>query len=215
MRVKKALCNIAIGILFTLFLISIGVIAVVNCRSIYRYDVKHLNLVEETGYSKEEILKNYDALIDYCSPFNHEELRFPTLPSSDSALSHFEEVKNIFVSFYFILPITTILLIMAILYKRKRSEYMYLRTSAITCIILPLIVAGGSAINFDRTFVLFHKILFNNDDWIFDPRTDPIITLLPEEFFLHCALFIVAVVLLGSLFLYLLYRRQKNQFRRN
>ena len=31
-----------------------------------------------------------------------------------------------------------------------------------------------------------HKILFNNDDWLFDYETDPIIYLLPEEFFLTC-----------------------------
>ncbi|MDO5291945.1 MAG: TIGR01906 family membrane protein [bacterium] len=211
METKRKLSNLGIGILFTLFFISIGVILVINCRNIYRHDIKALNLVEQTGYSQEEIIKNYDALIDYCSPFNKGELRFPTLPSSESALSHFKEVKDIFIAFYFIAIITGIMLVMAIFYKRKKKDYGYLRTSSITCIVLPLLVGAACAINFDQTFILFHKLFFNNDDWLFDPITDPIILLLPEEFFLHCAIFIVIFVLLGSGILYLLYRRHKKQ----
>lgn len=214
MGAKKTLTDIGIGILFTLFFISFGLIVVINCRNIYKHDVKKLNLVEQTGYSEGDILSNYNALIDYCSPFYKDELRFPTLPSSESALSHFVEVKNIFIAFYFILPITAIMLIMAILYKRKQNDYKYLRTSALTCIVLPSIVGAACAINFDRTFILFHKLFFNNDDWLFNPKTDPIILLLPEEFFLHCAILIVAIVLLGSTLLYLIYRYKNHRHRR-
>ncbi len=56
-----------------------------------------------------------------------------------------------------------------------------------------------------------HKIFFRNDDWMFNPSTDPIINLLPETFFLHCALIIILIIFLGSLILYLCYRHQKNQ----
>ena len=45
--------------------------------------------------------------------------------------------------------------------------------------MLPIVV------NFEGSFVLFHKTMFNNDYWIFDPNLDPVINILPEEFFFH------------------------------
>jgi integral membrane protein (TIGR01906 family) len=44
-------------------------------------------------------------------------------------------------------------------------------------------------------FVLFHKIMFNNDFWLLDPNTDKLIVLLPEQFFIHAT----AAILIRSL----------------
>ena len=209
MKKKSSLSNLGIGVLFTIFFIALGLVLVINFRSLYRFDMKQMNLSTNTGYSEEEIMANYNALIDYCSPFFKGELKFPTLPSSQSAISHFVEVKDIFVLFFSLVPITGVLLFGIILYKHKKRDYSYLFTSSITCIVLPALVGLACMINFDKTFVLFHRLVFNNDDWLFDPNTDPIILLLPEQFFMHCALFIVVFVLLGSLSLLFLYRRCK------
>ncbi len=46
---------------------------------------------------------------------------------------------------------------------------------------------------FDKAFVLFHQVFFDNDDWMFDYRTDPIISFLPETFFFLCFLLIVTI----------------------
>ena len=57
--------------------------------------------------------------------------------------------------------------------------------------------------NFDRFFVMFHGVFFNNDAWIFNPATDPIINVLPETFFLHC--FILFFILLEIFYLLPIY----------
>lgn len=210
---RRSITNILIGILFTLFFISLSVILVLNCRLLYHVDVKALHLSEQTGYSEEVINDNYDTLIDYCSPFYRGELRFPSLPSSDSALSHFEEVKVIFVSLYYIAIISGILLLFSIVRRRKQNDVSYLKTASATCIILPSIVGIASMLNFNKTFIIFHQLVFSNDDWLFDPATDPIILLLPEAFFMHCAIAIVLLVLLGSGILYWIYRRKQVKLR--
>ena len=196
--------NILIGILFTLFFISISVIIILNTRSLYYNNIDRLELEQYSGLDRETIIENYDALIDYCSPFYQGELEFPSLPSSESGISHFVETKVIFVSFYYIAAITGILLLFIILYKKRLHDTSYLRTSAITIIVLPCIVGIATALNFEKTFLLFHKLVFRNDDWLFDPITDPIINLLPEEFFMYCAIGIVILVLIGSLLLFLI-----------
>lgn len=203
------------GILFTLFFISAGLIAAINFRPLYYADIKLLNLEAESGLSASVIKENYDALIDYCSPFYKGELSFPSLPASESGLSHFAEVKVLFNFFYISGLVTLILLIGIIIYERKKKNHEYLLISSITMILLPFICLIGSAIDFSKTFELFHRIAFSNDDWLFDPVTDPVINILPESFFLQCALIIIFAVLIGSLILYLRYRSYRRLARKN
>ena len=83
-----------------MFFISFAVIFTVNFRPLYYYDIDYLQISEYSSYDKEVIIRNYDALIDYNSPFYKGELKFPDLTSSKEGLQHFVEVKNIFVAFY-------------------------------------------------------------------------------------------------------------------
>ncbi len=195
--------NILIGIIFTLFFISIGVIAAVNFRFIYYFDINYLDIPASSGYDVETIKENYDALIDYNSPFFKGDLEFPSLPSSKEGLQHFVEVKNIFVSIYGIFGVTLILLIFIIIYKAKKKDTSYLLVSSITVLVLPIIILLGCMVNFDAAFVLFHKLFFRNDFWLFDPALDPVINILPDTFFLHSLLVIIFFVFLGSITLYL------------
>lgn len=197
--------DLAIGILFTLLFISLSVVITINFRPLYYFDIDALNIEENSGYSEQEIRANYDALIDYSSPFFKGKLNFPTLPASESGLIHFKEVKNIFNFFYLLSAVTLILAICIIIYKHKKKDISYLLVSSITSVALPLLIAGSLAIDFDRAFVLFHKLFFNNDYWLFDPDTDPVIHILPDTFFLHSALMIIFLVISASATLFVIY----------
>jgi len=201
--------DIAYGIIFTLLFISIAVVITVNFRPLYYMDIKLLNIEATSGLDKDTIKKNYDALIDYSSPFFRGDLKFPSLDSSENGLIHFSEVKNIFTAFYIIGAISLVLGIIIIIFKSKKKDYSYLMVSAITAVVLPLLLAIYMAIDFDRAFVVFHKIFFRNDYWLFDPVTDPVITILPDEFFMHCAIMIILIVLFFSLLFILIYKKAK------
>ena len=59
-----------------------------------------------------------------------------------------------------------------------------------------LIVGALAATNFERAFVIFHSLFFpGKTNWLFDWRTDPIILLLPEDFFRNCAILILALLI--------------------
>lgn len=207
--------NILIGILFMLAFISIGVVASLNFRFIYYLDINLLDIPQTSGYSREVILENYNALIDYNSPFYNGELEFPSLPASTSGIIHFKEVKNIFVSFYYIGIVSILTLAFIIYHKNKQKDYRYLRVSAITVLVVPLITAVGVLLNFDATFVFFHKIFFRNDYWLFDPVTDPVINILPDTFFLHCLIVIIVFVVIGSMSLFSVSRTLDNRRRKS
>ena len=168
-----------------------------------KYDTKYVEMIKE----------NYDALIDWCSPFYTEELDFPTLPESASGVSHFVEVKVIFNIFFVMLFVTPLFLASLIFMQYKRGSSSWMLAAPVIVCVLPLLVGLACAIDFNRIFVLFHQLVFNNDDWLFSPTEDPIILFLPERFFMQCALIIVATVLLGCAALFALHaiikRRKK------
>ena len=64
-----------------------------------------------------------------------------------------------------------------------------------------LIILLGIIINFNATFILFHKIFFRNDLWILDPRTDYLLIMFPERFFLEvCLAILIVFVIINLLF---------------
>ena len=69
-----------------------------------------------------------------------------------------------------------------------------------------MLLAIPIAIDFNTCFILFHKIMFSNDYWIFDPQLDPVINMLPEEFFMHMGIVILVIMLIVSIILQLIYR---------
>ena len=78
-------------------------------------------------------------------------------------------------------------------------------------VAIPAALGVLIALNWETVFVLFHKIVFHNNYWIFDAATDPVITILPDTFFMHCALMILALVVLGSIICLLAYRHAKHK----
>jgi integral membrane protein (TIGR01906 family) len=98
------------------------------------------------------------------------------------------------------------------IYKNvKDKEYDFLKLTSIFSIGIPAIIALIASADFDRAFVLFHKIAFRNNYWIFDARTDPVINILPENFFMHCFIMIVCIVIILSIISYMIYRKKAKE----
>lgn len=56
-------------------------------------------------------------------------------------------------------------------------------------ILAPLaVLAVWAAVDFDSAFTFFHKILFTNDLWLLDPRTDLLINICPQSMFMSMGL---------------------------
>ena len=193
----------------TLFIISAAVVVTLNFRPLYYLDVDLLHIAETSGLPRAEILENYNTLIDYNSIFGTKELVFPTLAMSETGCIHFEEVKNVFAFFEITLIVSGVLVLAGVIYRHFKKNPGYLLLSGILTVALPLVLGILIALNWQTVFILFHKIVFRNDYWIFDAATDPVITILPDAFFMHCALLILALVVLGSVVCLLLYRHFK------
>lgn len=203
----KIFRNTVSALVLMLFIISAAVTITLNFRPLFYFDIDYLDIEAQSGFSKEDIRKNYDALIDYNSMFNHDTLEFPTLPMSEGARIHFEEVKQIFVAIEYIFIASGIIgLALLLLLICKFKEFLFLKLASILTIAIPAVLAILISINWEVAFVIFHHIFFNNDYWLFYPDNDPVILMLPDEFFFHCAAMILILVILGSLISFMIYR---------
>ncbi|SET65457.1 TIGR01906 family membrane protein [[Clostridium] polysaccharolyticum] len=205
-KARICISEFYIALVITLLSISFWSTFVLYFRPIYKWAVSLFHIERSSGLSKQVMYENYNALINYYYPWVKGNLSLPSLPQSSHAIQHFAEVKDIFNLFLFIIPVTLILLLVYLWCKRGQKNLHFLKTASITMIAAPLVLGCGFATNFDKTFETFHKLFFDNDYWIFDPNTDPIINMLPEQFFMLCGIFIIGFVLLTSLFCFLLYK---------
>jgi len=197
--------QILLGIILAFTFLSEAVVFTLNFRPLYEWDMKNYNLEESTGISAETIMKQYDTLIAYNRIGGPDTLSFPDLTASETGLFHFAEVKQLFLFFQWGLILGILFSAAGIFYFRKKSK-LYLEVAGLISLIAPVIVGILALLFWDYFFVAFHKIFFRNNYWLFDETTDPIILLLPDGFFLHCAMLIVGLFLAGGAISMVLYK---------
>ncbi len=210
-KARREYGDILVGLLFLVVFIAAGLAFVVHFRPLYFSNIKWLKLEEITGISSVVIKSDYNALIDYLNPFSNGELVFPALSSSVNGLAHFADVKLIFRIVYIAGAVSLLTLAVVIFFKVKKGKYGYLRTSSIITASIPLIFTSCIAVDFSSVFDFIHRALFGNDNWLLNPIADPIVELLPETYFLECNIIIIAGCLIGSLVLYLIFRRKRSR----
>lgn len=202
----KKILNVIFSICFSIFIITTAINFTVGFKQLYYYDIDKLNIPKLSNLSKEEIKLNYDYLIEYNLSKNVDEFEMPTIKSSNQGKIHFEEVRDIFQNVNKISRICLIISLIGIIIGIKNKDIKILNYTSKALIIIPLVLAIPMIINFEDTFVIFHKLMFSNDYWIFDPRLDPVINILPEEFFFHAGIMILGIVLAVSIILYTIYK---------
>ncbi len=204
--VKKILIAVLLAVAMLILSIAMGLGLIHLTNFIYYIDIEVLEIPANSGYSREVILENYHAVMDYLSPFNTEDFHLPSMAYSQPGAIHFEECKVIFNAIYLWGAIAFVFIALMMLFYKDR---LACRIAGVLTLALPVTAGIAMAVDFDSTFVIFHKLLFNNMNWIFDARYDPIITILPEEFFMHCGIFIAVCILAGAVVLFLRRRNDK------
>lgn len=181
--------------LISLFLtiITLVITVTINFFPLYFFDIGYLKILDWVDVTKGELVTNYHILLRYLNLPWITKLVLPDFPVSESGAFHFYEVKKLFMLNYGVLLVTALpsFFYLKNLVKEKRL-WKLVRPFQIAASI-PVFLGVAMLVAFDRFFVLFHQLFFNNNDWLFDPATDPIIMALPEEFFMHC--FVLAFVL--------------------
>ncbi|KAF1305843.1 TIGR01906 family membrane protein [Candidatus Enterococcus willemsii] len=181
-----------------LTLISLAITITINFQPLYHWDIDALNILDYTSVDKKTLMENYRLLLNFLNtPWNHT-LALPDFPMSEAGAGHFYDVKKLFLLNYGVLLVTIIPSGWFIWKLKKEQRLWRLFRPMQWGMFVPLIFGLFMFMGFDTFFVKFHELFFTNDDWLFNPATDPIINVLPEQFFMHC--FILFFVLIEGFF---------------
>ncbi len=188
----------------TALAILFGSIAVpLLLRPFYAWHIGPLHLEGVLGLNREQILAAYDDVMDYCLGLRSD-FAAGVLPFSTSGAAHFADVRFLFVLDLSVLATSLVVLAGLAIWRKKAgfANYRFLSHSpgfwsACGLGAAFLLIGLLSAINFNRAFTVFHGLFFpGKSNWILDANADPIIFLLPQEYFRNCALLILGTLLL-------------------
>lgn len=173
-------------LILVLFLLTLAITLTINARWLYVMDINRLDILDYLDVSKKQLLVNYDQLMHYLNVILMNPLKMTDFPVSESGALHFYEVKRLFQINYAVLLLTVIPSVLYVKNQYKSGRlweivrpFTYLLTGLVMLVFF-------MAVGFDTFFVKFHEVFFNNDAWVFNPITDPIIMALPQEYFMHC-----------------------------
>lgn len=188
-----------------LFVAAFSIAIPIWFRPFYYMQIEPLGIVEYSeGFTKEQILRGFNELMNYLNfgaPFAMGDFAY-----SESGKAHFEDCKVLFDLDTAVLLISgAALIVCALLKKRGKLKvhsffgYPFYFFSGLAGVVLPLVLGGLIAIDPDNAFNVFHGIFFaGKDNWHFDWDVDQIIRILPFEFFIACAVLIVAAMVIIS-----------------
>jgi len=197
---------------FTFSFIILSVYFTLLFKPLYYIDINVLNIEQSSNINKKELKANYDYVITYLTQNASEGFNLPTLPSSAHGKIHFKEVKILFDKLKVMLIFSILISVIGILINKRRKTIRYFLTSSNFLIVIPIILLIPFLVNFDKSFTTFHHIFFNNDYWLFDIQSDPIITILPQTFFFHCAILTIILIAISSTVLRFIYKLQYKKF---
>lgn len=193
---KKTIYYLCGGLIF--FLILLMSIEFYSLNSFFYFNQYDKNDVyQNITYSKEDVKSITYNLINYLK--SDVDLEYKGV-FSDKEKRHMKDVKYIFEKGIFIKRLFIIVICTIIYINRKDIENIlkfFNKSILTTCIVFTLLCSIIS-LNYYKYFTVFHKMFFNNDDWLLSPKESIIINLLPLEFFKSISIYIFLTTMIVS-----------------
>ncbi|MDK7188018.1 hypothetical protein HMPREF2758_00115 [Facklamia sp. HMSC062C11] len=209
---KQITQNFFMMLHFVLFSLSLAICLVFLFSSfLYAFFLKFTQLPQMLGLSEQQILVNFNALIEYILNPKTTKLSLPDFSFSQGGLQHFIDVKlrvQILFLIMMILLVVSIYLCFKIRLRKRKIPGISLFFKG--GYLLPLVVLFIAVFAFEPLFVTFHQIFFNNQLWLFDPLTDPVINMLPQSLFLYFLIWIILFYEIIMMFIQFILRKKIN-----
>ena len=216
---RDKLLSILLGVAILFFIITFSIALPIYCRFFYYLHINALDIPKTTGYDYATIKHGFDQVLNFLT-IPGREFSVGAFGYTEAGKAHFQDCKMLFNLNAIVLICSTIVAATLLILNRKkviilkRPFGMHVAfVSAISIFVVAIILGGLIAIDFDKAFVIFHKIFFpGKDNWQFSSK-DEIIYALPQEFFRNCAILIGGCIIIFclSIIIVQLIKRHKNK----
>ncbi len=203
---KNKILSIILLVAVFIFILTFSIGLPIYIRPFYYVQIDLLQIEEFSGYDRGTIKEAYNDVLNYLT-LPGGEFSCGDLAYTEDGKAHFVDCKVLFsINAIAFLLSSAIIIVLEVLRRKNRNlEYKLGRFSPQLCASIGLVgilvsLLISILIDFDTTFEVFHKLFFyGKDNWIFDPRYDEVIKILPEEFFMNAAILIIVSVVSISL----------------
>ncbi|USS91217.1 TIGR01906 family membrane protein [Fructilactobacillus carniphilus] len=180
------------------WLLGFAIIVGINSGWVYHLCVLQLHLDQHFHVSVATLQRNLNQMIAYIQLPWKQSMHLQVYQLSPAAQSHFRDVKGLVEKIELGFILLTGWLGWAI-FKRQLNRQIWRLEGLLNVTIVGLIVVAGLLlVDFQDCFIYFHRLVFRNQNWIFNPRVDPIINVLPDQYF-AAAFGLIAITFLVAL----------------
>ena len=185
-----------------------------DAKLYYRLQMR-ANILPEAGISAEELQMLDENLADYLAG---DVSALDETPFNEKERIHMKDCFNLFVLLRWAIAVSGILAVgfiaAGLLIGRCSLRRAAIGGTAGFAVGIAMLALWGM-VDFDSLFTLFHELLFTNDLWLLDPRTDLLIRICPQSMFSTMALMMGAMEILFVLIVNLLLRALPASFGRH
>lgn len=165
----------------------------------YEKEYAKYNVLEDVKMEMEDLLDVTHEMMAFLRG-NRADLHVPTIVDgqpreffNEREIAHMEDVRGLFLAaialrrgcLAVIAACVALLLALKADVKNLLPKMLCMGTGLFFAVLA--VLAGIISTNFTKYFIIFHEIFFNNDLWMLDPRTDLLINIVPEPFFVDTA----------------------------
>jgi integral membrane protein (TIGR01906 family) len=185
---------LALGLCIMIFVLVTVVQYYAFNEKFYMSEYEKYDIYSSTDLDEEAIVVATQAIVEYLEGTRDTlEVEYNGMMIfNNKEMAHMKDVKAIFKFMNMMKMLAGILGILIMVMSKKLSTLMM---GTIYATGASLLLFGGVGVlmltDFNAAFVKFHEMFFSNDLWLLDPRTDRLIQLLPEGFFLDMTTMIV------------------------
>lgn len=165
----------------------------------YEKEYEKYQVLDRVQMEMEDLLDVTQEMMAFLKG-KREDLHVPTIVNgqpreffSEREIAHMEDVQGLFLAaiairrgcLAFLAAAVAVLVLLKADIKRLLPRMICAGTVLFFAVLA--VLAGIISTDFSRYFIVFHHIFFNNDLWMLDPRTDLLINIVPEPFFMDTA----------------------------
>jgi len=203
-RLRGILATLVIGVATALVIVALAILPFLNPVWV-GFEQGRADAAAWTGFSDADLRTATNAILAdlVLGPATFDVTIDGTPVLSERERQHMRDVRNVFATFYLLAIVGAAVLAAAFVLARTPSSRarLWRRLGLAGRVIAVGTVALGLAgvMFFDTAFELFHELFFPPGSYLFDPRTDRLVQLFPETFWVETTIGVGSLIVVLSI----------------
>jgi integral membrane protein (TIGR01906 family) len=197
-RLGRPASSVLVGIATGLVILAVAIIPFVNPVWV-SFEQGRARTEAWTGYTPEQLRQATDAILSdlVLGPPNFDVAVAGQPVLNDRERAHMTDVRRVFGGLALLAVASLVLLVMG--HRLAHGSGVFwraVRRGAAVLALGVLVVGLIGTFAFDATFDVFHRLFFAGGTYTFDPRTDRLVQLFPDQFWFESSLALGSLILL-------------------